>query len=267
MNAKIRLPVLLYHHVGPELPGTNPALTVSPQQFEAQMRLLARRGYSSIGLPEWVNNCRKGKPSSAKRVLITFDDGYADTATFALPILRRFDFGATVYVVTGQIGGSNRWDQQRWSFAHRLMSAKEIGYWAKEGIGFGAHSRSHPDLTAQGSDELEEEVAGSAADLASILGSRPLSFAYPYGIYDGKVRDCVRRSFDVALTCDEGLNSLTTDLYLLRRAEILPSDSMLDFTCRLALGWLPIARLRRVLSGHASSAKRRLWAAAGYQPS
>jgi peptidoglycan/xylan/chitin deacetylase (PgdA/CDA1 family) len=263
----INLPVLLYHQVGPRRPGTNPELTLSPERFEAQIRFLGRRGYRAIGPSQWVDWCHRGQPLPAKPLLITFDDGYADIAQFALPILRRFDFAATVYVVTGQIGGTNLWDQRQWGSAvHRLMSAEQIRYWAGQGIGFGAHTRSHPDLTLQSSEELKEEIDGSAADLASIVGSRPVSFAYPYGIYDTRVRDCVQLSFEVALTCDEGLNSLATDLHRLRRAEILPSDNMWDFACRLNLGWLPVAHLRRAVRRRAGSAIRRLRAAARFQP-
>lgn len=263
----MNLPVLLYHHVGPACPGANPDLTIPPQRFEAHVRMLARRGYNTIGPSDWVDWCRKGKSLPGKPVLITFDDGYADTAEFALPILRRFGFGATVYVVTGQVGGTNVWDQRWGSAVHRLMSAEQIQYWAAQGIGFGAHTHSHPDLTSQNTEELNAEVTGSAADLASIVGNRPTSFAYPYGIHDAKVRDCVRRTYDLALTCEEGLNSRAMDLHLLRRAEILPSDSILDFVCRLSFGWLPMAHLRRALRGRAGSTIRRLRAAAGFQPS
>ncbi len=258
----MNLPILLYHHVGPLRPGTNRELTISPERFEAQIQFLVRHRYGPIGLSEWLDTRRTRSSLPGKRVVITFDDGYADTAEFALPVLRRFGFRATVYVVTGQVGGTNVWDQEWGSAAHQLMGVEQIRHWAGLGIEFGAHTRNHPDLTSRSGKELSEEVEGSAQDLARIVGYRPISFAYPYGVYDSGVRDCVARSFDAAVTCDEGLNTRATDPHLLRRAEISPSDNMLDFACRLRLGWLPVAHARRVLRQRAGAVLRRLRAAA-----
>lgn len=177
-------------------------------------------------------------------MLLTFDDGYADVAEYALPILRRYGFGAAVYIVTGQIGGTNAWDKARGSGTHRLMTAEQIRRWAGEGIEFGAHSRTHPNLTTLTAEQLSEEVLGSRDDLERLLGTRPLSFAYPYGRYNDLVRNCASRAFDLAFSCDLGLNSLTTEPDLLKRSVVSPSDSLVDFECRLHLGRSPIERLR-----------------------
>lgn len=107
----MRLPVLLYHHVGPSRPGSIPGLTVSPQRFERHVRWLARRGYTGICPSDWARWRREGKGLPHKPVLLTFDDGYEDLVEHAFPVLRRYGFGAAVYIVTGQLGGTNAWDQ------------------------------------------------------------------------------------------------------------------------------------------------------------
>lgn len=239
-----KLPVLLYHHVGPRRPGTSVPLTVSPGKFERQVRWLARRGYVGIRPSDWLRWRREGTGLPDKPVLLTFDDAYADVAEYALPVLQRHGFGAAVFVVTGQVGGTNRWDEVRGSGTHRVMTAEQIRCWAGRGIEFGAHSRTHPDLTTLGATELAEEVAGSGKELASITGVRTGSFAYPYGPYNQAVCDCVRGVFDLAFTTDEGLNTLRTDPHLLRRAMVLPSDSLADLECRLRWGWSPLQRFR-----------------------
>jgi len=247
----VRLPVLLYHHVGPVRPGTIRGLTLSPERFERQMGWLARRGYIGIRPSDWVRWRREGKGLPEKPVLLTFDDGYADLTEYALPVLRRYSFGAVVFVVTGQVGGTNAWDEARGSGTHQLMTAEQIRYWAAQGIEFGAHSRTHADLTTLAPHGLEQEVIGSGSDLSSIVGSRVVSFAYPYGAYNQTVCDCVRGAFDLAFCADdrmEGMNHLLTDPCLLRRTMVQTGDSLLALESRVRWGRNPIQNVRARVS-------------------
>jgi GT2 family glycosyltransferase/peptidoglycan/xylan/chitin deacetylase (PgdA/CDA1 family) len=242
-----RLPVLLYHHVGPPQPGTPPSLTVSPQRFEQHVRWLSRRGYQGILPTDWVRWRQEGAGLPEKPVLLSFDDGYADLAEYAFPVLRRYGFGAAVYIVTGQIGGTNAWDQSTGSEARRLMSAEQIRHWARQGIEFGAHSRTHADLTTLSGRELADEVVGSKKDLESILGSPVVSFAYPFGFHNPEAVHSVRANFDLAFGVDSespALNYLVTDPHLLERTMVQPNDSVLDIECRARWGYSPIQRLR-----------------------
>jgi len=164
-----------------------------------------------------------------------------------LPVLHRHGFGAMVAVVTSQIGGTNAWDESQGSGTHLLMTAEQIREWAAKGIEFGAHSRTHRDLTTVSETDLQEEVAGSANELATLLGAQPRAFAYPYGPYNDRVVHCVRESFQLAFTCEEGLSSLRTDPYRLRRTLVLPGESLLGFSCRVRWGHNPIHHLRVAL--------------------
>ena len=228
----VRLPVLLYHHVGPPRPGTYPSLTVSPRRFERHVRWLARQGYTGIRASDWLHWRREGKPLPPKPVLLTFDDAYADVAEYALPILRRHGLGAVVFVPTGEIGGINRWDSDRGSGTHLLMTAEQIQYWSSQGIEFGSHSRTHADLTGLSDDELEREIQGSKLELEGILQKPVVSFAYPYGVHSPTVRKVVEGAFEMAFGTDAGLNHLRTDRYLLQRTMVQPSDSWLDLAFR-----------------------------------
>jgi glycosyltransferase involved in cell wall biosynthesis/peptidoglycan/xylan/chitin deacetylase (PgdA/CDA1 family) len=248
-----RLPVLLYHHVGPQRPGAPAGLTVSPERFERQVRRLARRGFAAIRPADWAAWHRDAKPLPAKPVLLTFDDAYADLVEHALPVLRRYGFGAAVFVVTGQLGGTNAWGEAHGSHTLRLMTAEQIRYWATQGIEFGAHSRTHPDLTTLPGEKLAKEVVGSGNDLAELLGSRVVSFAYPYGFYNQAVLDCVRGAFDLAFLAGnamQGMNHLQTNPHLLTRTAVLPGDSWVDVVCRARWGRSPLMDLRaRLLLG------------------
>jgi peptidoglycan/xylan/chitin deacetylase (PgdA/CDA1 family)/glycosyltransferase involved in cell wall biosynthesis len=167
-----RLPVLLYHHVGPARPGTMPELTVSAERFERHVRWLARRGYVGIRPSEWLRWLRDGTGLPGKPVLFTFDDGYADICEFALPVLRRHGFSAAVFIVSGRLGGTNAWDEAQGSGTHRLMTHDQIRHWAGEGIEFGVHSTTHRDLTRLGAAELAAEVTGGREALARLVGAR-----------------------------------------------------------------------------------------------
>jgi peptidoglycan/xylan/chitin deacetylase (PgdA/CDA1 family) len=142
-------------------------------------------------------------------------------------------------VVTARIGASSVWDEAKRLTTLNLMNAEQIQYWAGEGIEFGAHGRTHVDLTTLGGSQLAEEVEGSADDLANLLGVRTTSFAYPYGAHGLSVRQCVQRIVDMALTCEPGLNGLRTDRFMLHRTAILPRDDMPTFACRVRFGKLP----------------------------
>ncbi len=236
----VRLPVLLYHYVGPE-PGPLPAhLVISARRFEKQVRWLSRHGYTGITPSDWLRWCEKGAELPPKPVLLTFDDAYSDLAKYALPILQRYGFSASVFAVTRRLGGTNSWDET----GHPLMNEEQIRYWATRGVEFGAHSRSHPDLTSLSGTALVEEIDGGKKDLESIVGSPVVSFAYPYGRHNQTVRACVQDRFKMAFTVEEGLNDLGTDQFLLRRMSVDEETSLFELGLRVRYGRAPFRRIR-----------------------
>ena len=239
-----RLPVLMYHHVGPSQPDSEPALFVSAERFERQLRYLVKRGYTGIRPWDWIAWVREGKPLPAKAVLLTFDDAIEDLEKHAFPVLERYGFPAVVFVPTHCIGKGNLWNFSQGYKWRPCLTAGQIQYWSKRGIEFGAHSRNHPDLTQLGEPELEDEVAGSQSDMEKIIGSPVTTFAYPYGPYNEAAEACVRRHFDLGFTTDEGVNTLRTECSLLRRVTVFDWDTLFEFGLMLRFGWSPIRRLR-----------------------
>ena len=240
----IRLPVLLYHHVGPRATPAHPELTVSPERFERQVRWLAARGYTGIGAADWLGWLRDGKALPPKPILLTFDDGYADLAEHALPVLRHYGFSAVVYIITAKVGGTVAWDEPRRQEAYTLMTAGQIRDWAASGIEFGAHTRTHSDLASLHPAQCQEEILGSKDELERITGETPLSFAYPFGSLNETAKAYVRSGFALAMSCDEGVNDLSTDAYQLKRTMVQPHDSIAALAFRASLGWNPLENLR-----------------------
>jgi peptidoglycan/xylan/chitin deacetylase (PgdA/CDA1 family) len=177
-------------------------------------------------------------------VLLTFDDAYADLTTYALPVLKRHNFGAAVFVVTHRIGDENEWDRLRGSQPHHLMTGDQIREWAGRGIEFGAHSRTHADLTTLSEREMREEIDGSRDDLAAITGKHVRAFAYPFGRTNEAVRNRVRAVFDCAFSCEAGLNTVSSDPYALSRSMVQPDDSVVALASRVRFGRYPVDRWR-----------------------
>ncbi len=175
------LPILMYHRVVPRVEGPDPHnLKVSTSDFDAQMKYLKDRGYQSVYLDELGTAAGNGFSFWTKPVIITFDDGYRDTFTNALPILKKYQLGATVLLVSARIGGSNLWDLGR-AEASPLVGLDEIREMAKHGIRFGAHSATHRPLTELNTEEAYREIAGSKAALEDMLGCDVGVFSFPHG--------------------------------------------------------------------------------------
>jgi hypothetical protein len=124
------------------------------------------------------------------------------------------------------------------------MTAEQIRYWAEQGVEFGAHTRTHPDLRTADALTLKEEIQGSASDLSRLLGKRVNVFAYPYGYHTEAARKCAESSFDLAFTCTEGLNGLATNPHLLHRTMVRPNNNLVDFALYLVRGSSPLNHLR-----------------------
>lgn len=239
-----RLPILMYHCIGPLRERFDPWLTISPQMFERHLRWLARHGFTTIHVSEWIAYQREGKTLPDRPVLLTFDDAYQDTAEFGLPLLKKYGFTGTVFVVTDQIGGTNAWDLHLGLCEMPLMNADQIRYWAQSGIEFGAHTRTHADLRTSTAEQIVEEMKGSRECLERLLGVPVTALAYPYGYYNDAVSEAARMCFDVALTCDPGMNNLLTDMVRLRRANVYPRYTWFDMRSSVLFGFNLLATAR-----------------------
>jgi peptidoglycan/xylan/chitin deacetylase (PgdA/CDA1 family) len=239
------LPVLLYHRVGSADPDPRSApLTVTTAKFARQIRRLERRGYVGIRPSDWVAFRRHGRPLPRKPILITFDDAYAEVGEHALPILHEHGFTATIFVVTGQLGGYNSWDDASGLPQRILMSAQDIRRWAAIGFEFGGHSHGHIELTKLTPAELDDELTACRDVLTELLGHCPCSFAYPYGSHNHAVRAATARLFEVAFGTTEGRNDTGSDLFDVHRTYVFPNDLMIDFASRTRLGYSILRRLQ-----------------------
>lgn len=167
--------IWMYHSVG----GTEDdphQITVSPARLGRQLDWLCGRGLRGITVAELV---RAQRASRARGLVgLTFDDGYADFVSDAVPALRRRGFSATVFVVAGRIGADNGWDTGP---RKALMTGRQLRWAAEQGMEIGSHGLHHKRLPQVGAAELRQELSGSREMLQDLTGQKVTGFAYPYG--------------------------------------------------------------------------------------
>lgn len=179
--------ILMYHSISPY--DEDPfEVTITPHRFEQQMRWLSRRGLRGISVRELLDAQSKGH--SRKLVGLTFDDGYEDFLTYALPILNRFGYTATVFALAGRLGGTNVWDAG--GPIKSLLTADQLRQVAAAGIEIGSHGFTHVRLSPASGKQLDGELVRSRAVLREITGQTVDGFCYPYGDLTGRVVDAVR---------------------------------------------------------------------------
>lgn len=184
------LRILMYHEIGD---GPN-GLFVSVKNFEEQMKYLHENGYCGITLAEGKALLEgRGAAADGKPVILTFDDGYASFMNHAYPVLTKYGFKATVFIIVNRTGTPN------------YLTWEQIGNIAACGMEIGSHTKNHPSLPALSAAALDDETAGSKAVLEEKLGQSVASFCYPAGEYNQQVVDAVRRAgYQQAVTVKYG---------------------------------------------------------------
>jgi peptidoglycan/xylan/chitin deacetylase (PgdA/CDA1 family) len=182
------VPMILMYHGVADAAEDPYLLCVAPSRFAEQMAWLKRRGLHGVGIGTLVDAMRRGR--ARKLVGITFDDGYTSVLEKALPELKRHRFGASVFIISGRLGGTNDWDEGP---VFPLMSDSQVRELAAEpGIEIGSHSRTHVRLAGLTGEQLAAEAGGSKADLTTLLDAPVRGFAYPYGSMDAAARRAVQ---------------------------------------------------------------------------
>lgn len=182
------VPVLMYHAVGSAQNAATRALSVTPAAFAEQMDLVAAHGATPLTTAQLARVWREGGPLPARPVLITFDDGYEGVHRYALPVLAAHGYPATVFVTSGWLRGAHDCGRA----PDRMLDWEQVRELAAAGLEIGGHSHSHPPLDRLTDAALEAELRRGTELLAGELGLRPVSFAYPFGHSDRRVRGRVR---------------------------------------------------------------------------
>lgn len=195
------------------------SLHVPPARFNNQMWMLKKLGFKGLSIRE-LKPYLSGK-KTGKVVGITFDDGYQNNLINAVPILNKFEFSATCYIVSNQIGTSNIWDSSNGITQRPLMTENEIQTWLDLGMDIGAHSLTHPDLVKLCIDDIKIEIQQCKNDLEKTFNISIEDFCYPFGSFNDTILSEVKDTgYHTATTMLRGIASLTTDKLKLPRVPI-----------------------------------------------
>lgn len=226
----MKLPVLLYHSVGRTDNACFGPWAVGPERFAAQMDLLAREGYRAVTISQLADLLwDRTQRLPPRLVAITFDDGFADFYSEALPHLLRNDLVATVFVTTAHVGRTSAWLARDGEGERPMMSWDQIDEIAAAGIEVGAHSHRHVQLDTVPRARAAAEIELSKRAVQDAIGS-VASFAYPHGYHTASVRRAVRRAgFTSACAVGDGMASSSDDRYAITRAIVRGETSLEHF--------------------------------------
>ncbi len=229
------IPILVYHQIAPAPPKGSPfrSLYVSPDAFARQMRWLKRLGYTGLSMNALLPYLRGEQ--AGKVVGITFDDGYQNNLTHALPALLEHGFSSTCYAVSGLLGKTNVWDAAIGIAQTPLMNEEELRQWARAGQEVGSHTHRHVDLTKADDHTASGEIAEGKSVLEAVIGRPVDQFCYPYGHYEARHAEMARQlGFAAATTTQRSRCHAGMDMLQLPRVPVLRST-------RLPVFWLKIA--------------------------
>ena len=233
--------ILMYHSIA-EAPGPT---SIAPRLFEAQMSALVASGLAVLRMDEVPGHLAVGR---GRAVAITFDDGFRDFAETAWPVLRRLSLPAMVYIPTDCIDGA-----ERWNGAHRpprpLMSWDEVRRLAREGVDFGNHTATHPDLSRLDPNAVAAETERARERMRAETGRLPVHFAPPYGRSSPDVRRVIARHHKTSVGTQLATARKASDPYDLPRIEMFYFSNRRRWTAHLTGRGHTYLRLRRTMRG------------------
>lgn len=218
------VPVLMYHKIGEEQ--GNDAV-ISPARFTEHMEYLHRNGYRTLSLEELEAYVAGKADLPPKPVVLTFDDGYRDTYEIALPLLKKYGFKSTVFIMLADAERHLTWDELR------EMKAS--------GMAVQPHGYTHSDLGAMPPARQAAEIARAKEMLDRGLGQDSRYYCYPNGSYNEETFRLLReKGFALAVTIDPGWVKRGDNPLLLRRVWMGNAVDLRNFEARVMRENYPI---------------------------
>lgn len=231
----VNIKVLMYHRIVQQSSGDIANWhSLNSEDFRNQLKILDLFNYTPITFEDY-HLYLEGKLTLPKKpIILTFDDGHLDTYRNALPILQEFDMRAVIFVIGNRDLQHAAWDRDIERDECPLMTDEQVLEARSEGFEIGAHTMSHVDLTELSGNKLKKEIEGSKRSVESLLGEKILSFSYPYGRLDDRVRSVVTQSgFRFACGVYTGPPTFGDDLFDIRRMAVNDKTGTLGFLLKI----------------------------------
>lgn len=209
------IPVLMYHIVDTNI---DSKISVEPKLFEEQIQTLFQAGFKTVTLSEYLQFIQIADMHNDK-ILITFDDGYECFYRNAWPVLRKYGYSATQFVMTGWIGQTNWWNPKaRYLVKH--LNWQQIAALANDGCEIGAHTTNHQSLVKLSEAQVHDNILFSKMAIEDNIEKPVISFSYPYGDFNKQARKIVSDLFQIAFSVDQGQADPSVDKFTINRISI-----------------------------------------------
>jgi len=244
--------ILAYHDVGylPDDLQRNYIFNVHPDQFARQMEILSEEKISVISLNEAIEKMKYDELLEDLFLVITFDDGYHQFVDYALPILERYNFPATIFITTGFLDRKEPfpWLNENYSFnlpveAWYPLTFNDLKLLSQHpGIEIGSHSHNHLNLKKVSVDIFLEDVVRSLKILKETVGKAVQFFSYPFSFFGSKnswlmeqtmiEEELKKMGIKGICTTQIGVNRPNTNPFALKRIQIKNYDDEEIFRAR-----------------------------------
>ena len=215
------VPVLMYHSITYE---KGNAICLPIERFEEHLKYLKDNGYYTITLTNLYEYLMKNIPIPEKSVVLTFDDGYENNYTDMFPVLKKYNFKATIFVITSNIDKNPN-----------SMTSKQLLEMEKYGVDIESHTVNHDNLKELSIDKQLQTLVKSKQDLERILNKQVNFFAYPYGGYNKSAIESVKKAgYTMAFTTDGRWSSKNNGMLSLDRVYISSFHDMKVFKDRIS---------------------------------
>ncbi len=222
-NGYQTVPVLSYHRISD---GKVSKMDLPKERFEQQMRYLKENGYSVITVEQFLNflDFKEGIPK--KSVVITFDDGWKTQYVNAFPVLKKYDFPATIFIYTDLIG------------TRHALTWEDVKELYNNGIDIQCHSKTHRNLSILKKeesfrdffDDILKELEAPRKLIKKKIDRQCQHLAYPYGATnDLLIANLQKLGYKSAFTVRRGTNPFFTDKYRIKRSMIYGDYDIKDF--------------------------------------
>ncbi len=221
-GATLSAKILMYHHVGPLPDGADDirkGLTVSTENFARQLKYLKDNNYTVVTLEKMYELISQGQKTD-KVAVLSFDDGYSDNFTYAWPVMEKYQFSGTFFIISGKIG------------QNEYMGESQIKQLALSGNEIGSHSVNHLNMDKLTGQKLKNEVKLSKESLGELTGKKIISFCYPAGKFSEEAKaDLKEAGYKMAVTTAKGKAFSADQPFEIPRYRINPTtnlESLLD---------------------------------------
>jgi len=221
LSPRYTVPIITYHDFN-----YKEGIAVAPENFERQMCYLKDKHYNVISLDTLIKGRKKGEKFARNTVVIVMDDGYKDNFTYAYPVLKKYGFPATIFLIANNIGADEN-----------FLNWDEVREMSGDNISFGGHTKSHVYLPSiNDKDVLWDEISGCKEIIERHTGIHVVYFSYPKGGFNEEIKTLVKQAgYEAACTTNRGHDILDkNDVYELNRISIRNRDNSVSLWAKLS---------------------------------